>query len=241
MIGLCGNIISFAVYSRKIFRKNSAGVYCRLLAIFHSAILIMLINDSSWLLFNFDIFSSIDIICKFSSYVYTAAPAISSWILAMFAIDKTISIVFNNKFEFIRKSRFQTLMISSIIFVNCIIYIMVPIDLAISSIQLNNNQTDFYCELSNLSYSKTLTFVLMIESALIPFTIMIFTTIIISTSLISSRKKVIVCNQCRELLVRQTRDRKFAITSAIINILYLVFQSSATPTFLIEFILFIHV
>jgi len=43
-IGLVGNLLSFLVYSRKAFKKNSINIYCRALAIVDS--LIIAINNN---------------------------------------------------------------------------------------------------------------------------------------------------------------------------------------------------
>lgn len=96
--GLFGNLISFVVYSRKTFRRNSINVYCRALAIFDSYIMIVqMANTISIIFYNADLYAQSDSACKFSIYSFVATPPITSWILVLLAIDKLLCVMFPNR------------------------------------------------------------------------------------------------------------------------------------------------
>lgn len=93
--GLIGNGISFVVFSRKQFKRNSINVYCRALAFFNSlVILLQFPNIVSQLFYGIDLYVTSDSVCKFTNFASSYFPSISAWILVAFALDKLICVMF---------------------------------------------------------------------------------------------------------------------------------------------------
>ena len=93
--GIVGNFISFLIFSRKAFRKNSINVYCRALSISDSLIIsFQFANDFALIFFNIDLFSSSNAFCKLSNYIFVSASPISGWILVAFSIDKAMCVLY---------------------------------------------------------------------------------------------------------------------------------------------------
>lgn len=239
-VGLVGNILSFFVFSRKSFRRNSINVYFRALAISDSIIIIVqLVGDIARLTANIDLYSPINELCKLTYYIYTIISPISGWILATFAIDKAISVVCINRFRFIQKRSFQLAIIALIVLINSLIYIEIPIALNnfkyTSRINGTNSTTTIYiCWLDSISFIRVINYVFLVQSSCIPFIIMLGATIIISKTLYSSRSRLTAqCNNQHKS--RRMRDRKFAVTSAVFNVLYVIFQSPVTFSYVLRF------
>lgn len=95
IIGLFGNAISFVVFSRKAFRRNSISFYCRALALYDSVILIVQVcNLIPTLFLDIDIFSASNGLCKLSYYVFSGFSPISGWIIVAFSVDKVTSVLY---------------------------------------------------------------------------------------------------------------------------------------------------
>ena len=95
VVGIVGNITTALIFSRKTFRNNSIGIYCRTLALVDLFMLIVqLINQAFALFASSDIFSEINVFCKLVLYNNTALPAVSAWIEVVFSIDKLICVIY---------------------------------------------------------------------------------------------------------------------------------------------------
>lgn len=100
LMGVMGNFISFVIYSRKSFARNSINVYCRALAISNSLVILLQIPNCIALLFySIDLYTTSDSICKFSVYASTVLPSNSSWILVVFALDKLVCVMFPSRYK----------------------------------------------------------------------------------------------------------------------------------------------
>ena len=67
-IGLIGNILTFIVFSRPVFEKNSIGTYCRALAVFESLTVYQLVADIIFVFYKDFIPQSSDLGCKVVNY-----------------------------------------------------------------------------------------------------------------------------------------------------------------------------
>jgi hypothetical protein len=93
--GVVGNLISALIFSRKTFRNNSIGIYCRTQALVDMLLLsLQLINQSFTLFATSDVFSTVSAPCKIILYSNTAVAAISAWITVVLSIDKLICVLY---------------------------------------------------------------------------------------------------------------------------------------------------
>lgn len=94
-IGIVSNITTALIFSRKTFRNNSIGIYCRAQALVDLLMLsVQFINQSFTLFSSSDIFSQINPFCKVVMYNNSTTPAISAWIEVVFSIDKLICVIY---------------------------------------------------------------------------------------------------------------------------------------------------
>ena len=217
--GIVGNIVSFIVFSRKTFRKNSISIYCRALAIFDMYIVLSIITDFYNILYNYYIANYSDTVCVAMSYAYHAIGPIPGWILVAFSIDRTLSL--KRVTNAMKRPILHYMIIFGIVLFNLLLYIEVPIFLRLFPLQIYG-MTFYVCDPSTLSFGSVLNIVYIIEGSGLPFLIMIISSLITIKSLKDSRRQVEMIGSAEEK--RKSRDRKFAITSITFNVLFIVLK-----------------
>ena len=220
-IGLIGNILSFIIFSRKTFRNNSISTYCRALAISELLLIVQLILDVYELVYNNHLHNVSDGACKIMYYLSIQYGAIPGWILAAFSIDKMLSIR-THQILLLKDKRFQWSVVAVIAILNLIFYVEILISLRLVPIFFFPTPL-FFCELATISYFFAFIIALIVESCLIPFLIMLVSSIVTIRCLFKSR--LIVERFGNVDLQRRKRDKKFAISSLILNVVYILLKS----------------
>ena len=219
-IGLAGNIITFIVFSRKAFMKNSIRTYCRALAVSQCLTLIQLITDVNYLVNKTTLLNINDGWCKAVMYIQTENNAIPGWILVAFSVDKTLSMR-RIQISILRNKWFQRLVIAIIVVFNLLLYIEIPITISLR--QYSNYVKVLYCDFATLDYFTVFIVINLLESTLIPFGIMMVSSVVTIRVLYKSRRSLEKTgNVNRE---RKSRDAKFAITSIAFNFMYMVLKT----------------
>lgn len=126
LLGIIGNIISFIVFCRSVFRKNSISVYCCALAIFDCFTINQLYIDIC-LIFDYYPPDNSEIICKIYFYISSAFSSIPPWILVTFSVDKMLSMRKTQKFEFMNKRSFQIGIIAVFAIANILLFSEIPV------------------------------------------------------------------------------------------------------------------
>lgn len=225
LMGLIGNAITYIIYSRPVFRKNSISTYCRALALFECFTIVDLIYEYGITFFNTFLANYSDVACVVYYYIGLAFGSIPGWILIAFSVDKLL-IMKNIGSSLIKRQQFQYTIIAFIVLINLLLYIKIPIDLRLTTVNMTLNTTSFtyfICDASLPAY----TFVsemYLIEGSLLPFLIM-FTTSIISIWII--RKSSRTLSKRQTALRRNSRfkrDARFAVTSIAFNFMFIVLK-----------------
>ena len=89
--GFIGNVISFIIFSRETFRKNSISTYCRALAIVECLTLSNFAIAVFQLVNNQELADQNDALCKILYYIPTLFNSLPAWILVAFSLDKLLS------------------------------------------------------------------------------------------------------------------------------------------------------
>ena len=220
-LGLFGNAITFIIYSRPAFEKNSISTYCRALAIFDCFTIVEFVYDGSIALFGFVLTNYTDLNCVMFYYIAIAFGAIPGWILIAFSIDKLLSMK-NMGNSIIKRRLFQYIVIISIVLVNLLLYIVIPIELRLVSLNYTNN-TLMICDLTSLRLDTFVSGMYLIEGSILPFLIM-FTTSIISIRLIRKSSKNLNKTQTGFRDTRNKRDARFAVTSIVFNFMFIILK-----------------
>lgn len=222
-LGIIGNLISFIVFCRPVFRKNSISVYCCALAIFDCFVLNQLIMDIYLLFFDYFPPNYSEITCKIYYYISTAFSNIPAWILVSFSIDKMLSMKTSKRFEFIKKRSFQIGIIAVFAIVNILLFAEILVLLKRVPLYPNNS-LDLICDLNKMPLVSIFGALYLLIGSIVPFIIMSFSSVSIFKLLKESRKKTIGNGNSALVYNRKNRDFKFAVSSLTFNCLFITLK-----------------
>ena len=219
-IGLIGNVISFLVFSRPVFRKNSISTYFRALAVFDCFTISELVSTIYLLCYGLFYPQFSDFACKAYFYIGMAFGSIPGWILIAFSIDKVLNMMRIGT-NVLRKRSFQYTVIFIIVLSNLLLYIGIAIYLKLVTI-------DFFgfpyllCDTSTLSFGAFISTMFMIEGSVLPFIIMLTTSIISIRMIRNSTRNI--NREGQKDPNRTNRDIKFAFSSIFFNFSFIVLK-----------------
>jgi hypothetical protein len=232
-LGLVGHFFSFFVFSRKSFTKYSISVYFRAMAISECFVLYRFVYDIFASFFDTKIYMTSSFWCKAHFYVPTAILPTSTWILVAFSIDKTIhALGKRQQFPFIEKKSFQLAIVVGIAVLRGCLYAFLPLSLQLKQALDSNGTCVSSCLLEDLSYYRYLLALVLFEANVIPFCLMLATTIVIVIKLNQSRNNLkrssVGSDGLRE---RKMKDVRFAVNSIVLNLLEVMFEM---PVFIVH-------
>ena len=223
ILGIIGNLISFIIFCRPVFRKNSISVYSCALALFDSFLAINQFYIDIYLSLDFFPPEHSDIVCKIYYYITTAFSGIPAWILVAFSIDKILSMRKSRRFEFIKKRAFQYGLIAVFAIGNILIFSEVLVLIGRVPNE-ESNFTEFTCDLTEMPYVGIIGALYLLEASIIPFLIMFGTSVTIVRLITRSGRKSIGIGKNALTQKRKTRDFKFAVTSLTFNCLFITLR-----------------
>ena len=93
LIGLCGNSLSFMVFSRKRMCNTTASVYLRFLCVFDSLVLLTSVLRHMVLNYTYmDVRKFSDFSCRLQIWVSSSSRQVAIWLLCVIAIDRMLLI-----------------------------------------------------------------------------------------------------------------------------------------------------
>ena len=216
--GFVGNLLAFLVFSCKKFQNTIFSTYFRCLCLFDFLYLIIAFLQ----ILSFDIkivhlFSVSNFSCKILSYFSYFIAAISAWTMVIISLDRMFSIVWPSRFLFRKKSINQIVIIVGMFIFNTIYWSPVLFLADLKYIQNETNQTG---RLKCIAVSSLLSCFELINISVVPFSLMIISTILTLIKIFKSRK--------RQSSSVKSKDIKFAITSISLNIIFLVLNLPVT-------------
>jgi hypothetical protein len=245
LIGLLGNLVSFVVFSRRVFANYSISVYYRALAISDCFIIYRLVYEMFNYLGNIRLNVQSHAWCKLHYYIATGLSPISEWILVAFSVDKMIHVLGKKKWApFIERKPFQLSVVLFITLFHCLVYLFVPIMLQLKEKREsstigggggNNNSEmlSYVCVFENIDNHQYLNGFILTEANLIPFVLMMITTSVTIKQLFKSRTKL-ERRQNKPMRERKLKDVKFAVNSVVLNSVSAIFQVPVSLSYLIK-------
>lgn len=220
-IGIIGNIITTIIFLRKTFRNNSISTYCISLSIIECLTLAKFVLNIYILAYNRNLPDESDSLCKLFYSVPTLLGAIQPWITVSFSIDKLLSMR-TRAIPILKKKGFQWSLIAGIILFNTALFIDIPIFLKRREV----SPSYFMCDLTTISFYDIAAIINFLDSCLIPFIIMIITSILTTRLLIKSRNAVMRIGQLTK--ERKSRDTKYAVSSVTLNVMFIILKLPIT-------------
>lgn len=229
--GVVGNMFSFFIFLRPTFRKNSISSYGQALAIADLYTITTLVSDVYWLLTDKDFRSQWELVCKVHYYASIALSPAPGWILAVFSIDKLLNMKRSRLLTTIKKKSFQWTLVAVIYLFSLVSNLQIPIllELKPSNVTWINS-----CFLPNIRYYNIFATIYAFTSSVVPFTIMIVTSVLIIRTLRSSRQRLESIKKTTNVNeLRRYREIKFAVSSLSFNISYIILRLPLVLTFLL--------
>ncbi len=209
-LSIIGNIFIILVYTSKYFRKTSMGFYFSCLAIVDT--IVMSLFTSRDYLKSYVPAEDYVIFCKFfipNIYIFVD---FSAWIRMIISFDQLILLSDYPISRYTCKKLFQTALLASV-FVS-LIALNIPNFMLIQGLNTTNG---YICEYE-VPVSRNVRDLLdFVFSSIIPFTLMIWSGILISIRMIDARKKV--CISAKPVIIKAYR---YTITILGINLVFVL-------------------
>ena len=229
VLGIIGNILAFIVFSRPNLKRHSYSFYCRVMAIFDMGILVYTFRN--WAAYVLE--ANLDIVslffCTITLFVVYILGDQSILMLTFITADRMLTIVYMNRFSFLKKRWFQWFIIFLGVVYNVLINLMLPINYRLVEIDLGTNSSESF----KLCFLHTQ---IIVNQTWIHLANFFFLNILVNNILnikiiwfiVSSRRNV-----ARISNHSTYRDRKFAITSIGLNLTSLILKLPLCIAFLI--------
>lgn len=215
IIGIIGNMLAFAVFLRKPFRKNSYAFYFRLLSWTESFVLLHTFRHWTRVVLGMDLNLVGALCCRLNEFHPFVSAATSNWLRILILTDRCIQIIYPNKFKFIKTRLFQIGAVLLIVTYNVSLHIKLPLNYRLESI---NSTLICFIPHEILAYNLFMIFVNLVISTIISTVI----TVRLISFIYSSRRRL--RNRLSKPHSSVLKDRKFAISSIGINIFSLIGQ-----------------
>lgn len=215
--GLTGNAISVVVLSQKAFANLSSSFYMRAMCLADCAVIAYMVIFLSNNGFGFRLDSVSDAACKIRGMLNYVPIALSAWIEALICLDRLLTIVAPGHFKILTKKLFWYSSVAFLLIYNLAIYS--PNWYFYQLPPSNPNETRL-CSWDD-DYYAILGWIDLFNSTIVPFILMLLSTIGISLKLTKSRSKVASSGDS-QLKARKKRDLMFAITSISLNMFFLI-------------------
>lgn len=213
-IGIIGNILMFIVfYQSASLYKLSISTYFRAMSLANLFINLFWLKTVIESVLNFDTTSQSNFLCKSNMFSIYTVSSTASWFLVTTGIDRFLTIAYPTRFQFIQRARFPLYVVIGITIYNALFFSHLLFDANLTEI---NNST-YYCE-----YSTTFLFLSdLINGTIIPFFIMVISTIGMILVVSKSRLRMKKFQKPNKSNKRLKNDLKFAASMIITNIVFL--------------------
>ena len=164
--------------------------------------------------------------CKFYIYTNFLICPISSWLLVVISAERCIGIVFGNRLKIFENKKFEAFLIALAIIYNILMYIPFLLyqelqQSVTNSTDSNETQIDYDCEFSSIEQIQAFYLLDMINSTLVPYGIMLVSSIILIVFVIKSRMRVqrLTNSKEKKSLVKEIR---FGMTILLLNFFFFI-------------------
>ena len=220
-VGFIGNLLSIIIFSRKTFRNNSISTYCTALAIAELLTLIQLVNIVYIFTNNSYLMDLNTAYCKISHTAVILVSAIPPFIMIAFSVDKLLSMR-TSSIALLKKKWLQWSIVAGIVLFHIGLYMYYPILVKRTEIFPGY----FICDVNSIGFFTIHMTLIIIETCLIPFVILMITSILTIRVLIKSSNSIERIGKLTK--ERKSRDRKYAISSMTLNIILIVLKLPLT-------------
>ena len=183
-IGLIGNTLVLFILLKKKFRKVSLFRYLSISTVFDTFNVLLAWPGN---LPNYFLINDYSASCKIYQYLCYMVFQIPPWINVISSADRFVAVKYSSRFHFRNGIKFQAFIVSTVCFL--LIIINVPYFLYYD-IQQNGNETFCGYNPNNISIGFYLDILNALTSTIVPFILMVTSTILIARYLITQKLKL---------------------------------------------------
>lgn len=229
---MIGNTLGLIILSKKRMAKiGPIKMYIYLFSLDIIYLIKIFIDYISYNVFKVDLTLLSKYACKFMFYLNYSLDVGSPMLLVYISCEKLTSIKYPSKSDLLRKNKFQMMYFMVITIFNLILYLPVfynsdkitffyhSTESNETSDSISRNRT--LCTFSNADFLQNLSFIDLLNRALIPFVLMIVFTSLLILTIQKSRRRIKIRYSINENRTFK-RDLKFSVSSILMNIIYLV-------------------
>lgn len=205
LIGIICHILSIFVFGRKKLKNFSYSVYWRIKAVCEILVLLKIIQFWTTEIIQVNNNPISDIFCRLTQYSTYVPNGISLCLELIITLDRFFTIIYSNRFGFIKKRSFQIAIISLVVAYNILINVIFQLNY-----RLNKVKDTWICQVQIDEYKISWT-IGLIET----FIVNLFVNPIIDFILI--RRIIVTRRNVRPINRTIINDRKFAISAIGLN------------------------
>lgn len=216
IVGIVGNVFVFIVFSRRRMRHYTFSFYSRVRAISDNLLLFQSFRNFAAGNLDADINVTSNFMCKMMSYLPPTIGSISVWLLAIIALDRLLTIVYPNRFNFIRLKRTQFITVIAIFIYSFCLHTPAAIYTNLLFIP-QGNFTLKLCIIDDPSEAQTFNWISIINQMFVIFGLNNILAALMIFNIYKSRGKFKVDQHNKENKTAK-KDRRFAINSIVLNL-----------------------
>lgn len=213
------NTLMFVVYLRKNLRKISVSTYIITIAIAYLILNVFFTMDIAFFKLRNIILNYSEFSCQFYIYLTMLPGPLSAWLETAAGFDRFLIVIFPAKFVFLRKLRFQMLIIMAISVFIMGVYLNSAFKYHIDFKMLN--MTGRAC-FPNIKDFKSIEYPELFVGSTIPFVLMAFSSTATFLGILKSRNRLQTALRSDQMRRTRSRDIKFGVTMISLNILFLL-------------------
>jgi hypothetical protein len=231
--GLVGNTLNMIIYSRKTFNTKATpiGLYFRFLSLFDLVSVVQFVPYFLLDMYDIDVKAYSDLACKTAMFLLFLPLSVSVWLEATISIDRMFFLTRPYRFLFLKRRTFQFSVLSFIILANTLLYSpfignfkLIDTNQTLNaSSQVDGLTLSRVCVMQNTRSKLTITWIDLINFFILPFILMLFSSVSILAKLYKTRENLCrTQNTMSKSRRRDIRDRQFAVSSILLNVIYIV-------------------
>jgi hypothetical protein len=237
LIGIITNTLNLIIFNSKTFKSRPVALYFLILAMVDILCVIQYCQYFIYEYFQLDLKSYSRFSCITLMYCLYFLPGVSVWLEILISIDRMLNLTKPQQYPYLRKHSFQLGAFFTIVCTNFATYS--PFVFKYDLNKDRNSTQEFgilefsrTCKLRDENVKFSLALIDMLNFTLLPIPIMLICSILMIRKLFRIRNRLSVneTNFMSASSRRDLRNKKFAIKSLILNVIYFIFNIPITAT-----------
>jgi len=221
IIGLIGNSVGIKVLLNKNLINIGPRDMYQYLFLTDSFYLLQIIGTYLQYTYSLDITTISNVSCKVWYHLNYSLATISPWLVVFISIDRYISIKYPAR-RFIMRNRSNQFIWYLFVVISLQIYYL-PVPFFYEIIELTNQTNINYCSFKNASSGLLISYMDLAIRVIVPFSLMLFMSMILSYSIFKSRKRIVE-NFLDEENKTFYKEIRLAVSSICLNLIYVFTQ-----------------